>query len=332
MEPSPGIAYFLDQSSRLFLSVGSHLSFTSLGCALLVAMAFVVYRRRRRKRPIRLKTIVRALVPRRFLRSASSQTDLGFVFFNAFIFSLVLGWAVVSFQFVSNGITGLLAAMFGPVGPTSLPEVASRSIVTVMLFLAYELGYWLNHYLSHRVPLLWEFHRVHHTATVLTPLTNFRVHPVYTWVFSNILALSTAIASGLASYMLGETAYQYALSGTNVILIVFIHAYIHLQHSELWITFPGWFGRLLMSPAHHQVHHSTDPAHFDKNLGSCLAIWDWMFGTLYVPASESERLRFGVDAGDASAHTITGAYVTPVVRAAAHVKGALQWRSPVLER
>ena len=47
-----------------------------------------------------------------------------------------------------------------------------------ILFLAYELGYWLNHYLSHRIAFLWEFHKVHHSATVLTPLTNFRVHPI----------------------------------------------------------------------------------------------------------------------------------------------------------
>ena len=55
--------------------------------------------------------------------------------------------------------------------------------MTVTLFLAYELGYWLNHYVPHRVPFLWEFHKVHHSATVLTPLTNFRVHPVYMCIF-----------------------------------------------------------------------------------------------------------------------------------------------------
>ena len=108
-----------------------------------------------------------------------------------------------------------------------------------MLFLAYELGYWFNHWLSHKVPLLWEFHKVHHTAEVLTPLTNFRVHPVYTWIFANILALSAAIANGLGNYMFGDTAYQYALSDTNIILVLFIHTYVHLQHSHMWISFRG---------------------------------------------------------------------------------------------
>ena len=113
-----------------------------------------------------------------------------------------------------------------------------------MLFLAYELGYWFNHWLSHKVPLLWEFHKVHHTAEVLTPLTNFRVHPVYAFVFANILAFSTAVASGLGHYLFGDTAYQYALADTNIILVLFIHAYVHLQHSHVWISFTGGLGRV----------------------------------------------------------------------------------------
>ena len=67
----------------------------------------------------------------------------------------------------------------------------------------------------------------------------------------------------------------------------FIYVYVHLQHSQVWIAFTGWLGRLFMSPAHHQIHHSSNPAHFNKNLGSCLALWDWMFGTLHVPSADA---------------------------------------------
>jgi len=327
---SPGFTFFLDQLTNLLFSTGSHFSLSSLACALGIAVAVLALRRFKKNRRLRLKAIMRALFPRRITTSPSTYADLGFVFFNVFVFSLVLGWAVLSYQFVSNGIIALLVAALGPVQPTSLSDIVSRSIITVTLFLAYELGYWLNHYLSHRVPVLWEFHRVHHTATVLTPLTNFRVHPVYTWIFANILAVCTAIANGLASYLLGKTAYQYALSDSNIILVLFIHTYVHLQHSQLWISFPGLWGRLFMSPAHHQVHHSTNPDHFNKNLGSCLAVWDWMFGTLYVPGRDAERLSFGVDPSDTEVHTITGCYVTPVRRAAAHIKEMLGRQVPPL--
>ena len=200
-----------------------------------------------------------------------------------------------------------------------------------MLFLAYELGYWFNHWLSHKVPLLWEFHKVHHTAEVLTPLTNFRVHPIYGWIFANILAFSTAVANGFGNYMFGDTAYQYALSDTNIILVLFIHAYVHLQHTHMWISFRGALGRVFVSPAHHQVHHSADPKHFNKNYGSCLALWDWMFGTLYIPAKQREPLVFGVT-DHQNAHTVKAELVDPFVKAAGHLKPALPKPVPVAER
>ncbi len=221
--------------------------------------------------------------------------DVFYFYFNIFIFGIVFGWALLSYEVLSHAVAGGLTALFGARPPSALPVLVSRSIITVMLFLAYELGYWLNHYLSHRVPFLWEFHKVHHTATVLTPLTNFRVHPVYMCIFLNILALFTGLANGVGDYLLGQTTHQYGLSENNIILVFFIYLYVHLQHTQLWISFTGWLGHLLMSPAHHQIHHSRDPAHFNKNLGSCLAVWDWMFGTLYIPAAERERLDFGVE-------------------------------------
>jgi sterol desaturase/sphingolipid hydroxylase (fatty acid hydroxylase superfamily) len=324
----PAVAYFLNQLRALLFAPGSHFSLTSLGCALAIAVVFLGWQRHRRGRPIRPRAILRALFPRRILVSPSNFTDLGYLFYHVFLGGLLFGWTAISYQFLTNGIIAALAHTFGPTAPTALPTFVAPTVITVMLFLAYELGYWLNHYLSHRVPFLWEFHRVHHTATVLTPVTNFRVHPVYTFVFVNILAISTAVANGIGNYMFGETAYQYAFSDTNIILVIFIHTYVHLQHTELWIPFSGMLGRVFMSPAHHQVHHSTHPAHFNKNMGSCLALWDWMFGTLYVPGKEPEKLSFGVDPDDARAHTIAGAYLDPFVRAASLVRGALPKQTP----
>lgn len=51
---------------------------------------------------------------------------------------------------------------------------------------------------------------------------------------------------------------------------------------------------MLISPAMHQVHHSIEPRHFNRNYGQALAIWDWMFGTLYV-IHEKEVVTFGLD-------------------------------------
>ena len=320
MDFSPGISYFFGQLSKAFLSPGSHISLLSLLSALGVALIVLAARRYKKGRRIRLKTLFRALFPKRIVLSKSSFADVGYFYFNVFVFGIVFGWALLSYDTLSRGIADLLTNTFGAMPAAPLPAFVARSIITVMLFLAYELGYWLNHYLSHRIPFLWEFHKVHHSATSLTPLTNFRVHPIYMCVFVNILAVSIGLANGIGDYLLGQPASQYGLSETNIILVFFIYVYVHLQHSQLWISFTGRLGRLLMSPAHHQIHHSRNPAHFNKNLGSCLAVWDWMFGTLYIPAAENEMLEFGVEPDREHAHTIRGELISPFVRAAQLVK------------
>jgi sterol desaturase/sphingolipid hydroxylase (fatty acid hydroxylase superfamily) len=323
---SPGISYFFGQLGKAFFAPGSHASLLSLVGAFLIAFAFLIFRRYRKGRRIRVKALLRALFPRYIVGSKSTLADLGYFYFNIFLFGLVFGWALLSYEVVSHSVAQGLTAAFGPRQPTALPPYVYRTAITILLFLAYELGYWLNHYLSHRIPFLWEFHKVHHSATVLTPLTNFRVHPVYMCIFLNILALFIGAANGSGNYIFGQTTHQYVLSENNIILVFFIYLYVHLQHTRLWISFTGWLGHLFMSPAHHQIHHSRNPAHFNKNLGSCLALWDWMFGTLYVPAAEPEKLEFGVDPDRPNAHTIRGELFAPFGRAALLLKPLIDRR------
>jgi hypothetical protein len=73
---------------------------------------------------------------------------------------------------------------------------------------------------------------------------------------------------------------------------------------------------------------SRNPAHFNKNLASCLALWDWMFGTLYVPSAEPEKLEFGVEPDRAHAHTIRGEFIAPFGRAARLLTPLIGRRSP----
>lgn len=301
--------------SHVLLSVGSSFSLASLGGALIVAVAVLALPRWHKGRRLRLRVLARALFPRRIWRSPSTVADAGYFLFNTFLYTVTFGMAAVSYQFLTNGVVQGLVAAFGPPAPSSLPVWLSRSCITLMLFLAYELGYWIDHYLKHRVPVLWELHKVHHTAEVLTPLTAFRVHPLDSWTFGQILAIVAALTNGVAAYLFGDASHQYVLSGNNVILVLFIYAYVHLQHSHMWISFRGLLGHLFVSPAHHQVHHSTNPIHFNKNLGSCLAIWDWLFGTLHVPAKRREKLAFGIEPAYADAHTVTGEFLAPFGRA-----------------
>ena len=179
-----------------------------------------------------------------------------------------------------------------------------------MLFLAYELGYWFNHWLSHKRAAAVGIPQSAPHRRSADPADQFpRASGLYLGVRQHPRVLG-GDRQRSRQLLFGDTAYQYALSDTNIILVLFIHVYVHLQHSHVWISFRGVLGRIFVSPAHHQVHHSANPKHFNKNFGSCLALWDWMFGTLYVPGKEREPLTFGF-AGQPDAHTVKGELVDP---------------------
>ena len=149
---------------------------------------------------------------------------------------------------ISRAVVDLLVAAFGPVQPTSLPVFVSRTVITVMLFLAYELGYWLNHYLSHRIPFLWEFHKVHHSRDGVDAVDELSRPPglhVHILQYSRRLHRAGEWPRRLPAR---QSVPQYGLSETNIILVFFIYFYVHLQHTQLWISFTGWLGHLFMSP------------------------------------------------------------------------------------
>jgi len=306
------VRFFAQKFATLFLGLGSSFSVASLISALCIAVVFLLVNRRPEKKRVTFRVLRRALFPR-WLRRASFRADIGYLLLNLLATGLLFGWAIVSSEFISHSVNSALTGMFGVVPTIGLHEFTSRSIVTVFLFLAYELGYWVDHYLSHRIPLLWDFHKVHHTAEVLSPLTNFRVHPVDSVVFANILGAVVGMTSGVLTYVQLGTPFQ--VGGQNLILVVFFFITVHLQHSHVWIATTGLLGRVFLSPAHHQIHHSDNPIHFNKNFGSCLSVWDWLFGTLHMPERQRERLTFGVDTRTREHHTAVGGLVMPFVQA-----------------
>ncbi len=332
----PGLGIVLSRLRDLFLSPSSDISFASLIAALLVALAFHGVQRYRRRRNVSVRAMLRAFFPRAFLLGPSSQADLKYFVINTFLAGMLFGWAILSYHVVGRTTLKLLVDGFGALTPTTMPGWVAAAIMTVALFVAYELGYFIDHYLSHKVPFLWEFHKVHHSAEHLTPLTNFRVHPVDGLVFVNIMALMMGLTEGTLSFLFGKTVQQFSIAHSNAIIVVFTYLIAHLHHTSIWIPFTGIWGRLFISPAHHQIHHSTNPAHFDKNMGSCLAIFDWLSGTLHVPTKQREKLTYGIGDDTPNPHAVGEGLVRPLVRAAGHLVPA-SWRAspapaPVTDR
>ena len=98
-------------------------------------------------------------------------------------------------------------------------------------------------------------------------------------------------------------------------MLLYIYLTAQLQHSEIWIPFTGLWGRVFMSPAHHQLHHSANPAHFNCNMAASLAIWDWLAGSLRMPSVEPPGLAFGVSGRGHDPHGVMGLLVDPALNA-----------------
>jgi sterol desaturase/sphingolipid hydroxylase (fatty acid hydroxylase superfamily) len=184
------------------------------------------------------------------------------------------------------------------------------ALFSVTLFVMDDLTKYLLHRWMHKWPPLWSIHKVHHSAETLTPITVYRVHP-----FEGVLyGLRSAFAQGLVLpvfiFAFGNTVDLYTVVGVNVLVFVFHVTGSNLRHSHINISYWPWLERVLISPAQHQLHHSTAERHFDKNFGAALAIWDWLFGSLHLSEQE-EELTFGLPPEEASATNLLDIYLRP---------------------
>jgi sterol desaturase/sphingolipid hydroxylase (fatty acid hydroxylase superfamily) len=302
-------ALLLDRVTALALSPGSQLSLWSLLAAGLIAAGAALAKRG--GRAVRLRALVRAMFPRQRLAGASARADLGFTLMAIFVTAALIGWAIVSHVSISAWVETALGTPLA----LGVPAWLAVTMMTVTLWVAYEFAYWFDHYLSHRWAWLWAFHKVHHSAETLSPLTVFRVHPVDSIVFYNIVAVVTGVTAGLMHWVVGAGVSAWTIGGANIITVAALLTVKHLHHSHAWIAWNGRLGRILLSPAHHQIHHSVAVEHHDRNFGDMLGVFDWLAGTLHQPSLKREILTFGVD-GLKNPHSVTGALVEPFADAA----------------
>ncbi|MDK9698288.1 MAG: sterol desaturase family protein [Siculibacillus sp.] len=265
-------------------------------------------------RVARLRAFVRAALPRRIWSHPSARLDYRLFVVTSLFYATGVVELVVTAHTVEHWTASGLDALFGPTAPTP-PPLALVAAVTVCDFLVFELAYWFAHRLLHRVPALWAFHSLHHSAEVLTPFTEWRQHPVELFLFPAINAVMLGAFWGLTHHLFGADAQPVSLLGFNAIQLVAVFTVLHLRHTHLWITLPGLWAKLLQTPAHHMIHHSADPRHFDRNLGLFLSLWDWVFGTLWIPRPEEKTtLTLGLGAAGGH-HGVADAWISPVIAA-----------------
>jgi sterol desaturase/sphingolipid hydroxylase (fatty acid hydroxylase superfamily) len=175
-------------------------------------------------------------------------------------------------------------------GKTDLGPVI---IFTLTSSLLPEFFYYWSHRLSHKIPALWEFHKVHHSAKIMTPLTLYRMHPLDYWLTAAARGLGTGLADVIFLHFYPSVSI-YTILGSNIVVFFANSFGGNLRHTHIWLSFGPKVEHFFLSPAQHQIHHSENPLHFNKNYGALFSIYDWVFGSLYVTTLKRENITFGL--------------------------------------
>ena len=305
-----GLLAPLDDASRFHWP--DLLVFALLGCA-------SVYWYRDRK--LSLIGLLSRVFPKRVYAHPSAVLDYQIYFAHLLLQPLYLALRYPAEVFMISATSGWLMDTFGG-RDASAVSTSHYVVFGVLLFVVRDFAAFVWHFTAHKTPLLWPFHKLHHSAEVLTPITLYREHPVYHSLNVLLKAVTMGPTIGLIGYLcVGRIDPLTSLVFvTGFDLFAFLGS--HLRHSHLWLSYGPHLSRLFISPAQHQIHHSAELRHRDKNFGVTLAIWDGLFGSLYVP-DERETFEFGVGDGRPQPHaTLVRAYAVPFADAARVVAGS----------
>jgi len=159
----------------------------------------------------------------------------------------------------------------------------SGFLVGLMSFVMMDFVVWASHVASHKVPILWRIHRMHHTDTEIDVTTALRFHPVEI-ILSMLVKVAFIVLIGAPA--IAVIIFEIVLNGgamfnhSNLKLPVWVEKYVRL---------------VIVTPDMHRIHHSIDHKETDSNYGFNLSVWDRWFATYtHEPASGHEDIKIGL--------------------------------------
>lgn len=196
--------------------------------------------------------------------------DVFYMFFNFFLFSLII------YNAASNVVVEASNDLLGTIGITNLVaiEVSGWPVWAqlVSLFVIRDFIQWNVHRLLHRVPWLWEFHKVHHSVEEM----GFAAHLRYHWMENVVYNALQYIPLAMIGFGVDDFFIVY----------VFTLAVGHFNHSNIKVPL-GPLKYVLNNPQMHIWHHAKAwPEGRDHgiNFGITLSLWDYLFGTADIPS------------------------------------------------
>ncbi len=207
--------------------------------------------------------------PQRTLRKGIFQ-DLFFLVFNGHYAGVLLAMATASLFSWLGQILGM---------PVRLPFASLNLIADQPAWLQFavflvlkDLLEWMIHVALHRVPWLWQFHKLHHSIRELDWIGNFRFHWMEIIVYRS-LTYFPLVALGVEGPIILAIAVFATLIG-------------HLNHANLRLDY-GFLRYIFNSPRLHVWHHDMVlHGNGGQNFAIVFSAWDWLFGTIYYPTKE----------------------------------------------
>ncbi|AWG23318.1 sterol desaturase [Flavobacterium faecale] len=205
--------------------------------------------------------------------------DLFYLFFNFFLLNLILLIALsnVTAQ-VLNDFLGLVGLQLTSIQLFSISDLPAPWSLFIF-FIISDFIQWNVHRLLHAVPFLWKIHQTHHSIKEMGFAAHFRYNWMEPIVYKSILYIPIIIIGGVAIQ--------------DVFIVHFITIAIgHLNHANIGWDY-GYLKYILNNPKMHIWHHSKKmPTKYGVNFGISLSLWDYLFGTHYIP-SDGKDIELG---------------------------------------
>ncbi len=288
------ILEFINLTVGYFLNPAKRIHILYLFSALLIA--YYVFRNRKIKGSFK-----NYIFNKKVWRSKSATVDYKMFLFNGIVkLLLVVPYIYMGFT-ITFHVSDFLTAKFGYLQD---PLSYNKTIViyTVVLTIVADFFTYILHFAMHKIPFLWEFHKIHHSATSMNPITQYRIHPVELIVNNLVGFLVFGFVTGIFDYLSAGNVDKWVFLGANVFSFIFFIAGANLRHSHVKFRYFNCLEYLFISPLQHQIHHSKSQKHWNKNMGSRLAVWDWLFGTLFL-SKGINKLAYGIGTNSSSKYT-----------------------------